>query len=105
MKRTRMPRTSRWILGTAGAAVVAGLTVPASPAEAKPKPTTAASSLEAAKKQLATLNDQVDQLANQYNKAKEDWKAAQSRLKALNSSVTNERATYEQLHVRVAQLA
>jgi cell wall-associated NlpC family hydrolase len=77
--------------------------VPAVPAEATPKPTGA--SLEQAKKQLAKLNEQVDQLANQYNKAKEDWKAAQSRLKALNSSVTAERATFEQLHIRVAQLA
>jgi cell wall-associated NlpC family hydrolase len=98
-----MPKTNRWFLGVAGAAVVAGLTVPAVPAEATPKPTGA--SLEQAKKQLAKLNEQVDQLANQYNKAKEDWKAAQSRLKALNSSVTAERATFEQLHIRVAQLA
>jgi cell wall-associated NlpC family hydrolase len=105
MKRTRMPRTSRWFLGAAGAAVVAGLTVPAVPAEAKPKPASSGQSLDAAKKQLAKLNDQVDQLANQYNKAKEDWKAAQGRLKALNGSVTAERATFEQLHVRVAQLA
>ncbi|MDN3353201.1 C40 family peptidase [Actinomadura sp. DC4] len=95
-----MSKASRWFVGTAGAAVVAGLFMPATPAEAKPTP-----SLSAAKKQLATLNDQVDQLANQYNKAKEDWKAAQSRLKALNSSVTTERSTFEQLHIRVAQLA
>lgn len=100
MKRTTMSKASRWFVGTAGAAVVAGLFMPATPAEAKPTP-----SLSAAKKQLATLNDQVDQLANQYNKAKEDWKAAQSRLKALNSSVTTERSTFEQLHIRVAQLA
>jgi peptidoglycan DL-endopeptidase CwlO len=100
-----MPRTSRVFLGVAGAAVVAGLTVPATPAEAKPKPPAAGPALEQAKKQLAKLNEQVDQLANQYNKAKEDWKAAQSRLKALNTSVTAERATFEQLHVRVAQLA
>jgi cell wall-associated NlpC family hydrolase len=100
MKRTTMSKTSRWFVGTAGAAVVAGLLMPATAAEAKPSP-----SLSAAKKQLAQLNDQVDQLANQYNKAKEDWKAAQSRLKALNSSVTSERATFGQLHIRVAQLA
>jgi peptidoglycan DL-endopeptidase CwlO len=95
-----MSRTNRWILGTAGAAVVAGLVMPATTAEAKPAP-----SLSAAKKQLAQLNDQVDQLANQYNKAKEDWKAAKSRLNALDSSVTDERATFDQLHIRVAQLA
>jgi cell wall-associated NlpC family hydrolase len=95
-----MSKTSRWFVGTAGAAIVAGLFMPATAAEAKPAP-----SLSAAKKQLAQLNDQVDALANQYNKAKEDWKAAQSRLKALNSSVTDERATFDQLHIRVAQLA
>jgi cell wall-associated NlpC family hydrolase len=74
--------------------------MPATAAEAKPTP-----SLSAAKKQLTQLNDQVDKLGNQYNKAKEDWRAAQSRLKALSSSVTTEKATFEQLHVRVAQLA
>lgn len=95
-----MSKTSRWIVGTAGAAVVAGFVLPAAPAQAKPTP-----SLSAAKQQLAKLNDQVDQLANQYNKAKEDWKAAQSHLKALKSSVTVEQATFNQLHTRVAQLA
>jgi cell wall-associated NlpC family hydrolase len=100
MKRTTMFKSSRWLLGTAGAAVVAGLVMPATTAEAKPTP-----SLSTAKKQLAQLNDQVDQLANQYNKAKEDWKAAQSRVKALASSVTTEQATFQQLHIRVAQLA
>lgn len=99
-KRTNMSKTSRWFTGTAGAAVVAGLLLPATVAEAQPT-----SSLAQAKKQLAQLNDQVDQLGNQYNKAKEDWKAAHSRVKALNSSVTSERATFEQLHTRVAQLA
>ena len=100
MKRFTMSNTSRWIIGTAAAAVAAGLVLPATPAEAKPTP-----SLSAAKQQLARLNDQVDQLANQYNKSRENWKAAQSRLKALNSSVTTERRTFDQLHVRVAQLA
>ena len=100
MKRTAMSKTSRWIVGTAGAAIVAGLVMPATTAEAKPTP-----SLSAAKKQLAQLNDQVDQLANQYNKAEENWKAAKSRLGALASSVTSEKATFEQLHIRVAQLA
>jgi cell wall-associated NlpC family hydrolase len=95
-----MSKTSRWIVGTAGAAIVAGLVMPATTAEAKPTP-----SLSTAKKQLAQLNDQVDQLANQYNKAQENWKAAKSRLGALASSVTSEKATFEQLHIRVAQLA
>jgi peptidoglycan DL-endopeptidase CwlO len=95
-----MSKTSRWFVGTAGAAILAGLVMPATAAEAKPTP-----SLSAAKKQLTQLNDQVDKLGNQYNKAKEDWQAAQSRLKALKSSVTTEQATFAQLHIRVAQLA
>ena len=95
-----MSKTSRLIIGTAGAAVVAGLIMPATAAEATPGP-----SLSAAKKQLTQLNDQVDKLANQYNKAREDWKAAKSRQAALESSVKSERATFDQLHVRVAQLA
>jgi cell wall-associated NlpC family hydrolase len=95
-----MSKTNRWIVGTAGAAVVAGLVMPATAAQADPGP-----ALSAAKKQLAQLNDKVDALANQYDKAKENWKAAKSRLGALNSSVTDERATFEQLHTRVAQLA
>lgn len=100
MKRTSMSKTNRWIVGTAGAAVVAGLVMPVAPAAATP-----GSSLSEARQQLAKLNDQVDRLANQYDKAKEDWKAAKSRLGALKSSVTAERATFNQLHTRVAQLA
>jgi cell wall-associated NlpC family hydrolase len=99
-QRTIMPKTSRWAVTTAGLAVVAGLALPAVPAEAKPGP-----ALGAAKKQLATLNDQVDQLANQYNKAVADWKAAKSRLAVVKTSVTAERKTFQQLHIRVAQLA
>jgi peptidoglycan DL-endopeptidase CwlO len=100
MKSTPMSKTSRLIVGTAGAAVVAGLVMPATAAEATPGP-----SLSAAKKELTKLNDQVDKLANQYNKAKEDWQAAKSRQHALQSSVKSERATFDQLHIRVAQLA
>jgi cell wall-associated NlpC family hydrolase len=100
-QHTIMPRTSRWAATTVGLAAVAGLALPAVPAQAKPAP----SSLSAAKKQLAQLNDQVDQLGNQYNKAIENWKAAKRRLGALGSSVTAERKTFADLHVRVAQLA
>src|SRR3569833_2800210 len=100
MKRTTMSKTSRWFVGTAGAAIVAGRVLPAGTAEAKPTP-----SLSAAKKQLGQLNDRVDELANEYYMATENWMAAMSRLNALDSSVTAERATFEQLHVRVAQLA
>ncbi len=96
-----MPKISRWVATTAGMAAVAGLALPAVPAQAKPAP----SSLLAAKKQLQQLNDQVDQLGNQYNKAQENWKAAQRRQTALDSSVAVERKTFSALHIRVAQLA
>ena len=96
-----MPKFSRWAVTAAGIAAVAGLSLPAVPAEAKPAP----SSLAAAKKQLQQLNDQVDQLGNQYNKAAENWKAAKRRQSALDSSVAVERKTFANLHVRVAQLA
>src|SRR3569833_240073 len=58
MKRTTMSKTSRWFVGTAGAAIVAGLVLPAGTAEAKPPP-----SLSAAKKQLGQLHVRVAQLA------------------------------------------
>jgi cell wall-associated NlpC family hydrolase len=96
-----MPRTGRWIASAVGIAAVAGMTLPAVPADAKPAP----ASLTAAKNELAKLNKQVDQLNNQYNKAVENWKAAKSRLGALDASVTTERRTFQELHVRVAQLA
>jgi cell wall-associated NlpC family hydrolase len=95
-----MPKTSRWAVTTVGLAVMAGLALPAVPAEATPGP-----ALSAAKNQLAQLNDQVDQLANQYNKAVSGWKAAKSRLAVVNTSMTAERRTFQQLHIRVAQLA
>jgi cell wall-associated NlpC family hydrolase len=61
--------------------------------------------LEAAKKQLERLNDKLDELGNGYNKSVENWKAAQRRVSALDTSVTAERSTYEGLHIRVAQAA
>lgn len=95
-----MPKARRLILMAAGLATAAGLVVPATPAQAKAGP-----SLGDAKRQLARLNDQVDQLNNRYNKAVENWKGAKRRLAALNKSVEAERKTFEQLRVRVAQLA
>ncbi|WP_460351819.1 C40 family peptidase [Actinoallomurus acanthiterrae] len=95
-----MSRTARWSVTTAGFIAVAGLSLPAVPAHADP-----ASSLSAAKKQLAKLNDQVDQLGNQYNKTKSDYKAAQGRVNALSKSVQAERKTFQALRLRVAQLA
>ncbi|MCO5985671.1 NlpC/P60 family protein [Actinoallomurus spadix] len=95
-----MPRTGRRFMTTVGFIAVAGLALPATPAHADP-----GTSLSAAKRQLAQLNDKVDQLSNQYNKTKADWKAAQGRVKALSKSVQAERKTFQQLRVRVAQLA
>lgn len=99
-KHTRMPAARRWFATAIGLAVVAGLTAPAAPAHADPGP-----SFSAAKQQLATLNDQVDQLDNQYNKAVSDYRAAKGRLSALSDSVKQERTTFQQLRTRVAQLA
>ncbi|MCO5996504.1 C40 family peptidase [Actinoallomurus rhizosphaericola] len=95
-----MPRTGRRFMTTVGFLAVAGLALPAVPAHADP-----GASLSAAKKQLAQLNDKVDQLSNQYNQTKADWKAAQSRVNALSKSVQAERKTFQQLRLRVAQLA
>ncbi|MEV5706916.1 NlpC/P60 family protein [Actinoallomurus sp. NPDC052274] len=95
-----MPRTGRRFLTTVGFVAVAGLALPGVPAHADP-----GSSLSAAKKELAQLNDKVDQLSNQYNQTKADWKAAQSRVNALSKSVQAERKTFQQLRLRVAQLA
>ncbi|WP_433184610.1 NlpC/P60 family protein [Actinoallomurus sp. CA-150999] len=95
-----MSRTARWSVTTAGFIAVAGLSLPAVPAHADP-----GNSLSAAKKSLAKLNDQVDQLGNQYNKTKADYKAAQGRVNALSKSVQAERKTFQALRLRVAQLA
>jgi len=99
-KRTTMPIAGRWFATSVGLAVIAGLSAPATPAHADP-----GQSLMAAKKQLAKLNDQVDQLANEYNKAVANYKAAKGRVAALSKSVQAERKTFQQLRTRVAQLA
>jgi cell wall-associated NlpC family hydrolase len=99
-ERTTMSRTGRRFVTTAGFVAIAGLSLPGVPAHADP-----AGSLSAAKAQLAKLNDQVDQLGNQYNKTKADYKAAQGRVNALANSVKAERQTFQQLRLRVAQLA
>ncbi|GAA4625539.1 C40 family peptidase [Actinoallomurus vinaceus] len=99
-ERTIMSRTGRWSVTTAGLIAVAGLSLPAVPAHADP-----GNSLSAAKKSLAKLNDQVDQLGNQYQKTKADYKAAQGRVNALAKSVQAERQTFQALRLRVAQLA
>jgi peptidoglycan DL-endopeptidase CwlO len=76
------------------------LTVPVLPAQAAPKP-----SLKESEAKLKKLNSQVDHQDNVYNKAKEQRQAAKKKLDALNKSVAQDQKTYEQLRVRVAQLA
>jgi peptidoglycan DL-endopeptidase CwlO len=70
------------------------------PAQAAPKP-----SLKESQAKLKKLNSQVDHQDNDYNKAKEQRQAAKKKLDALNKSVAQDQKTYEQLRVRVAQLA
>lgn len=90
----------RWAVAPVALALAAGLSAPAVPAHADP-----GQSLTAAKAQLAKLNDQVDRLANDYNKSIANYKAAKERVTALSASVRAERKTFQQLRVRVAQLA
>ncbi|TQL94709.1 cell wall-associated NlpC family hydrolase [Actinoallomurus bryophytorum] len=70
------------------------------PAQAAPKP-----SLKESQAKLKKLNSQVDHQDNIYNKAKEERQAAKKKLDALNKSVSQDKKTYEQLRIRVVQLA
>jgi cell wall-associated NlpC family hydrolase len=88
------------VAGLSALAISAALLVPATGAEAAPKPSAAA-----AKKKLETLNGQVDKLVDKYNKATSQLAAAKKQLKALNSQVTVEQRTYQDMHTRVAQIA
>jgi peptidoglycan DL-endopeptidase CwlO len=92
-------RTGR-VLVTLCVAASAALALPAGTAGAEPKPT-----LSQANARLEKLNSQVDHQDNAYNKAKSQWEAADKRLKALKASVTQQRSSWEQLRVRVAQMA
>ncbi|WP_345431377.1 C40 family peptidase [Actinoallomurus vinaceus] len=88
------------VLATLCIAASAALALPAGTADAKPKET-----LSQAKAKLTKLNSQVDHQDNVYNKAKSQWEAADKRLKALNSSVKQQRQSWADLRVRVAQMA
>ena len=88
------------VLTTLCVAASTALALPATPAEAKPKET-----LSQAKAKLSKLNSQVDHLDNQYNKAKDQWRAAKTKLVALNKSVAQDKKTFEQMRVRIAQMA
>ena len=85
-------------LATLCVAASAALILPAGPAEAKP-------TLKQVKAKLAKLNSQVDHLDNKFNKVKDERQAAKKKLDALNKSVAEDKKSYEQMRVRVAQLA
>jgi cell wall-associated NlpC family hydrolase len=93
-------RRSGRVAGLSALAITAALLVPATGADAAPKP-----SVAAAKKKLETLNGRVDKLVDQYNKATSQLTAAKKQLKALNGQVAAEQRTYQDMHTRVAQLA
>ena len=93
-------RRSGRVAGLSALAITAALLVPATGADAAPKPSTAA-----AKKKLKTLNGRVDKIVDQYNKATSQLAAAKKQLKALNGQVAAEQRTYQGMHTRVAQIA
>lgn len=93
-------RGGRRALATLCVAASAALALPATSAQASPKP-----SLKEAQAKLKKLNSQVDHADNTYNKAKEDREVAKKKYDALKKSVAEDQKTYEQLRERVAQLA
>ncbi|MCW2863222.1 MAG: hypothetical protein JWP48_4930 [Actinoallomurus sp.] len=96
---SRYRRTGR-VTGLSALAITAALLIPATGADAAPKPSAAT-----AKKKLETLNGRVDKLVDQYNKATSQLAAAKKQLKALNGQVAAEQRTYQDMHTRVAQIA
>jgi peptidoglycan DL-endopeptidase CwlO len=91
------PRT---MISAACLTLMAALTLPVGTAQAASKP-----SVAEAKKKLQQLNDQVAQLDQKYNKAKDDLSAAQKKLKAAKTSAAQEQSTYDSMHQRVAEMA
>lgn len=80
--------------------ISASLLLPASGANAA-----TGSSTVTAKKKLEKLNSQVDKLANKYDKANTQLGAAKKRLASLNNEIATEKPQYQNLRVRVAQMA
>lgn len=95
-----MASSSTRLGGVAALAVASALVLPATGADASPKPSAAA-----AKKELKKLNSQVDKLVDQYNKAKTQLDAAKKQLKAVNGDIKAEKRLYKGLHTHVAQIA
>jgi peptidoglycan DL-endopeptidase CwlO len=81
-------------------ATAAVMAVPSGVATAEPKP-----SVAEAKKKLAKLNEQVDQLVEKYNKYRDDMGSAKRKLAAKNRQVKSEQATFEQLRAQIAEMA
>jgi cell wall-associated NlpC family hydrolase len=96
---SRLARAGR-VGGITALLVGAGLLLPASSANAA-----GGSSAAATKKKLEKLNSEVDQLANKYNKSTTQLDAAKKRLAALNNEVATEKPQYQNLRARVAQMA
>jgi len=74
--------------------------LPAGIATAEPKPSAAE-----ARKKLQKLNEQVDQLVEKFNKLRDDQKLAKRTMAAKNRQVKAERATFDQLHQQIAEMA
>ena len=91
---------ARKMCSAACLALVTTLALPVGTAQAAPKPSAAE-----ARKKLKQLNDQVDQLVEKYNKARDDLAAAQKKLKAVKTSAAQEQATYAGMRQRVAEMA
>jgi cell wall-associated NlpC family hydrolase len=91
---------ARKMCSAACLALVATLALPVGTAQAASKPSAAD-----AKKKLKQLNDQVGQLDQKYNKAKDDLAAAQKKLAAVKTSAAQEQATYSGMRQRVAEMA
>lgn len=87
-------------LATLCVAASATFVLPAGHAVASPKPT-----LKERQAELRKLNSQSDQEDNVYNKLRDERKAVQKKLAALNQSVAEDKKTWQQLRVHIAQLA
>jgi cell wall-associated NlpC family hydrolase len=93
---SRLTRSGR-LGGITALMVSAALLLPASGADA--------ATGSSAKQKLEKLNSQVDKLANEYDKAKTKLDAAKKRLAAINNEIATEKPQYQNLRVRVAQMA
>jgi cell wall-associated NlpC family hydrolase len=89
--------TTRRVTATVCLAVAATFAVPATAAHADPE--------TEAKRKLAKLTGQVDQLVQKYNQVDEQLKIAKKKYQATKESGARELATYNELQQKVAQMA